>query len=257
MIMSNPICFPLETMGEDKFQSLRKKLIKMRKKFDTFGIVHELGKKNSTSAEDRMSSYKKCCKDFCNKEFKARTDSPYYSYLVKSAAFTGILIHDLLGVRQSKNLSEHQNVLAHVLAFSLEGSFIGEKKIFSYQIFFNKLLPRSAFAGTMNSPQKLSLYFKECFNSMTLRPPQKDQLSYYYQLHYFIDVRGKTTNKTEDGAIALVRTEGMNGVGDKARTLLDSHSLMATIDEGCSLDGVSSQGQGCVGVRVGGREPGR
>jgi hypothetical protein len=104
--------------------------------------------------------------------------------LVKLVAYSGLLIHDILKVEHNKNLLDYQNVFAHILSFCLDGSF-NEKKIV-WKIFFGKLLPRSAFALSAidNPTRKLSLYFKKCFDLMEIKPPDENQLDYYYQHDY-------------------------------------------------------------------------
>jgi len=180
---------PLVT--EENYQILRCQLVKMKKQFNrTCGIIDVLGHHYSTSIEDKSNSYLQRCDEFCHLTFQADAISRNDPYLAKMVAYSGLVIHDIVGIEQTKNLSVHQNVFAHVLSYCLDGSFDDKRKI-DWKIFFGKLLPRSAFsADVVNNPNcnfllhNLLLYYKKCFNSMKIEPPEGNQLDYYYEQNY-------------------------------------------------------------------------
>jgi hypothetical protein len=165
----------------------------------------------STSMEDKRKSYKECCAKFFEMTFPVKEiKSSYDQYLIKLVAYSGLLIHDILRVKHTKDLLEYQNVFAHVLSFCLDGSY-NKKKEMDWKSFFGKLVPRSAFAQTFaqtsdKSPCRLSLYFKKCFESMKIKAPDENELDYYYQQNYF-PVRTKIVVESNVNA-------GFDAIGD-------------------------------------------
>jgi len=167
---------PLVT--EENYQTLRRRLVKMKKKLDSnCGIIKAIG--------DKSNDYLEKCDKFCAVTFGG--ESPDHSYFAKMVAYSGLLIHDILGVEHNNHLSVHQNLFAHILSYCLDGSYDDNRKI-DWKIFFGKLVPRSAFSTNGNNPHcNLLLYFKKCFDLMKIEPPEGNQLDYYYNHDYFPD----------------------------------------------------------------------
>jgi hypothetical protein len=208
---NHPQCFSLERMSDNKFHSLRKRMMRMKDTMDAFGVFSELERRHD-SIEAMKFSYLKCCTKFCQEKVP-KASTTYQTYLVKCAAYTGIIIHDILGVKQSNLLSVNQNAFAHVLEFSFKDSYLPNKSgntTLSFEVFFGKLLPRSAFSGTNIAAQKLLLFFRECFDAMELKPPD-DHLLFYFEDKRFDNVRAKitTSDLEDDGGNALVGAENI------------------------------------------------
>jgi len=122
--LSRPLFFVVASaplIMEEKYKQLRCRLIKMKKQFNTCGMVIAF-EHDSTSMEDKRKSYEESCLEFCNRTFE-ENKTPYYQYLVKLVAYSGLLIHDILKVEHNKNLLDYLNVFAHILSFCLDGSY--------------------------------------------------------------------------------------------------------------------------------------
>lgn len=222
-------CFPLERMSDDKFQILRKKMMQTKNSMNNFGMFHQLEREHD-SIEAKKLSYLERCEEFCHEKFNKKYTDNYQRYLEKCAAYIGIIIHDILGVKQSNDLSVNQNVFAHVLEFCFKDSYLQNnsgKILLSHEIFFGKLLPRTAFSGTKISANKLLSYFRDCFDAMELKPPDgDDHLLYYYEEKMLDEARAKKmmTKESEDAGSALVCVENMNEGTNKAVTSFESVS---------------------------------
>jgi hypothetical protein len=222
---NHPQCFSLERMSDNKFKSLRKKMMRMKETMDEFGIFRELERRHD-SIDALKTSYLACCAKFCQEKLPKAT-TKYQTYLVKCAAYTGIIIHDLLGVKQSNLLSVYQNVFAHVLEFSFKDSYLPNKSgnpTLSYEFFFGKLLPRSVFSGANIAAQKLLLFLRECFEVMELKPPD-DHLLFYFEDKRFDNVRAKihTNDDALVGAENIIEfSKSMKSLGCVSPTPLEA-----------------------------------
>ena len=82
---NHPQCFSLERMSDNKFHSLRKKMMRMKDTMDSFGIFCVLERRHD-SIEAMKFSYLKCCTQFCQEKVPKATTN-YQTYLVKCAAY--------------------------------------------------------------------------------------------------------------------------------------------------------------------------
>ena len=219
---------------EEKYQQLRCQLIKIKKQFNICGMIKAL-EHESTSLEDKRQSYIQSCIEFCKRTFQ---ENKTPQYLVKLVAYSGLLIHDILKVEHNKNLLDYQNVFAHILSFCLDGSYDEKKKIV-WKIFFGKLLPRSAFAPSIDIPtRKLSLYFKKCFELMEIKPPDENQLDYYYQHNYFSLTKKVGESKVKVNTVFDAIGDGGNGrqsLGTKKKYTKAEASHERQVDNNQSL----------------------
>ena len=218
---------------EEKYQQLRCQLIKIKKQFNICGMIKAL-EHESTSLEDKRQSYIQSCIEFCKRTFQ---ENKTPQYLVKLVAYSGLLIHDILKVEHNKNLLDYQNVFAHILSFCLDGSYDEKKKIV-WKIFFGKLLPRSAFAPSIDIPtRKLSLYFKKCFELMEIKPPDENQLDYYYQ-HNYLPSLTKKVGESKVNTVFDAIGDGGNGrqsLGTKKKYTKAEASHERQVDNNQSL----------------------
>ena len=242
------VAYVVPSVTEEKYQQLRCQLLKIMRQLQPYGIFRVLEESPSKN-KDKQSSYNKKCVEFCNKKF-GDVGSAYKIYLTKMVAYSGLLIHDILGVEHNNHLLVHQNLFAHILSYCLDGSYDEKRKI-NWKIFFGKLVPRSAFSTNGNNPHcNLLLYFKKCFDSMKIEPPEGNQLDYYYDHDYFPDATkivverkqhhaqigqdGSGTKKRKEKSPVGKKKPGVNGIGNTV--------LVATGAGGRDGHGIQSSG---------------
>ena len=110
-------------------------------------------------------------------------------YMKIMVSFSGLLIHDFLNTNY-ENLSDHKNVLAHVLLHCIKGCYSGGK--ITWLKFFKNLIPQSAFIGNATSTQlrRLNLFCYQCTNNMSIQvPATKDLFQFYFEQKHFSDTK--------------------------------------------------------------------
>jgi hypothetical protein len=215
------------SVSEEKYQQLHGRLLKMMKQFHSYGMIQVL-EDTLSSIKDKQSTYKDKCDDFCTKIF-GDVGTAYRLYLKKMIGYSGLLIHDIVGVGHSTNLRDHQKVFVHVLSYCI-GSNDPNGSHF-WRIFFGKLIPRSA-EDSGDVGIRIWLYFRKCLNSMKMvAPPNiEKQLGYYYQHNYLSDASGKVGKEKniglskESGEVMKTSGRATSTKGEVKKTLRKTSS---------------------------------